>query len=131
MSENTEKKARLAWEVKDGSMVCTFPEVGKLEFVFGKIEGYVPISCKIQHDLFVHGMKQKLADCIAGMKDNTWEERKKFMGEKWEEIYSGKARTRANSADPKLKQSDVFAAIDKLDISDDMKVILKAQVSGK
>lgn len=130
--ETTEKKARLGWSIEASKMVCSFPDGTKSEFVYGDIKEYIaPIG--IVAELFQHGLKQKLADSVAGMTKNgiAYENQALHMESVWKSIKSGEAKSRSNSADPKMKLSETIAIINAMDVSDDIKAVLIAKISGK
>jgi hypothetical protein len=113
--ENTiEKKARLNWAVDENQMVVRFDVETSLTFVYAEIKDYVKVENPIVFGLFQHGLKQKLADCVAGMTKNgvSFKEQAKVMAEKWEDIRTGVARVRANAkVDPMAEARAKLAAM--------------------
>lgn len=118
MSENTvEKKARLNWVVDDEKMAVNWPGMDNMStsFYYNEIEGYVQPTCPIVFGLFKHGLKQKLADSVAGAtkRGDSFEAQEKTMCDVWEAVKTGKQKERANAA-PKISLNDIqnkFAAM--------------------
>lgn len=111
MSGNTvEKKARLNWVIDDEKMVVNWPSVPAMSttFHYTEIEGYTKPECAIVFGLFKHGLKQKLADSVAGAtkRGDSFEVQEKTMYDVWDAVKTGKQRERANAA-PKISLNDI------------------------
>ncbi|KKS16776.1 MAG: hypothetical protein UU74_C0033G0008 [Candidatus Woesebacteria bacterium GW2011_GWA1_41_7] len=96
-----EKKSnRLGWTLNDNNMVVSFPDETKITFEFTDMVGWKDSAmAKPIFEIFRHGLKQKLADTVAGMTKNgvAYPDQAKVMEEKWEEIRTGVSRPRANA----------------------------------
>jgi hypothetical protein len=79
---------QMTWELNQGSLVVRFLDGSEKEFTFNEILDYVE-PAGVTFDLFRHGLKQKLADSVAGMKDNTTAEKLEVMGKVWDTIVKG------------------------------------------
>lgn len=100
METQTDKKARLNWTIGENSMVCKFNAEISAEFKFADIKEWDKSHMEpLVFGLFQHGLKQKLADCVAGATKNgvSFADQKKTMMDKWEDIRTGVARERKNA----------------------------------
>ena len=105
---------QLTWKIKEFKMTCTFSD--GTEFVAGykDIKDFEQSKGKgIVHELFQHGLKQKLADCVSGAtkKGISFVNQKAAMEKVWKGICAGEMKTRKPET-PKVKLSDVRAKLD-------------------
>lgn len=124
-------KRQLKWTFEKGGMVAQSVEDTELTltFEFKDILDYEEVTNPIVYHTMRHGIKQILADTIAGMKDDTIEDKFKAMDVKWEAIRNGTFTTRKPKA-PKIKLTDANNAIEELEVSDEMKAKLAALMAG-
>jgi hypothetical protein len=132
--ETAKINTRLAWIITEDNMTCTFPDGIKQVFVYTDIKDWDKSHMEpLIMGLFQHGLKQKLADVVAGATKNGigYPEQAKAMSDKWTDIKTGVSRERKNAAGPKVTLASAFEAIDAMDIPDAIKDMLKAKISGK
>lgn len=107
-------KRQLIWTMAEDNshMSCKSVDNESIttDFVFDDIIDYEPITHKVSFHLFRHGLKQILADTVAGAKDATIEEKFDIMNAKWNDICNGKLTSRKAKA-PKVTKKQ---AIEKL-----------------
>ncbi len=94
-------KRNITWTMDTGAMKVTFKSEEFETFIFSDIKDYMePMG--VTFELFRHGLKQKLADSVAGMaKDGkTPDEQIEVMNGVWNSICKGEFSTRK----PKVKK---------------------------
>ena len=95
-------------------MTCTFADGSKIEFRFDNIKDFDKNQGKgVVHELFKHGLKQKLSDCVAGATKNgiSFAIQAKTMQKVWDGIKVGEMTMR-KAAVPQVKLSDIRAKLD-------------------
>ena len=108
-------KRTLKWNLSESNIKVQFVDSDVKEtFSFGEILGYdnLPMFTGITFELFRHGLKQKLADSVAGMgkKGYNATEQLEIMASVWESICKGEFSSR-KSAVKKLTKADAIAAV--------------------
>ena len=105
---------QLTWNLEELKMTCTFADGTEFVAEYKEIIDFEQNGGKgIVHTLFQHGLKQKLADCVAGAtkKGVSFEDQAVAMRKVWSNICAGKMTVRKAAA-PKVKLSDVRAKLD-------------------
>lgn len=109
-------KRQLKWELSTDHMTVTWLENEEyLRFTFSDLPGYVDLEIEGMTFLFFrHGLKQKLADCIAGAAKNgaTMEMQQAAMTELWEEFKKGNFSSRKTKAPTFTKAMILKLALD-------------------
>ena len=106
-------KRTLKWNLREDSIKVQFVDSDAPEvFSFSEILGYETPLAGVTFELFRHGLKQKLADSVAGMgkKGYNATEQLEVMASVWESICKGEFSSR-KSAVKKLTKADAIAAV--------------------
>lgn len=122
---------KLSWNVDGESLTVSFDSGEKKEFTFSKIEGWIENSGKgVVHDLFVHGLKQKLADSVAGASKEGIVAKLQIetMEKVWDAICKGNMKTRV--AKPTLTKEALGEAFGALGIDTELAAKLQALLGG-
>lgn len=112
----TKTTNRLSWNITDTCMSVQCPD-GTLsaDMYYNTILGFEDVNIGgITFHLFKHGLKQKLADCVAGMTKNgvSYLEQVETIEAKWEEIRTGVVKVRKNAkVDPFAEARAKLAAM--------------------
>ncbi|NTU72791.1 hypothetical protein HGB07_01290 [Candidatus Roizmanbacteria bacterium] len=104
---------QLTWKLEDKKMTCTFADGTMFVAEYKDIKEFEQNQGKgIVHELFQHGLKQKLSDCVAGATKNgvSFEKQKAAMEKVWKGICAGEMTVRKATV-PQVKLSDIRAKL--------------------